>query len=156
MNVGVASNSVVAVGGVVAVSSPGEVVLSGAALIVIVAGIVGAVFGTKRKTELDAAAATIEALQGAAVGWEGERNAAMARAERLEAENRLLATENARLGEMTNLASLVESVQKTSAIAADEHKAIIEHLAELERNLTAALDRNTQALTFLATQRHQL
>lgn len=134
-------STLMSVGGVALAAASTDLVVSGAAMITIVAGIAGAVYGTKRKTELVAA-------RGEAEAWRGERDAAVAKADRIEAENRRLVEEVAHLREQTNLSSIVETLQAVAARASEEHGQIVVALKGIETSLI----QNTEAVKFLAAQ----
>lgn len=141
LNPGVVFSTLMSAGGVVIAAASTDIVVSGAAIITVVAGIAGAVYGTKRKTELEAA-------RGEADAWQGERDAAVAKADRLEAEHRRLVEEVAHLREQTNLTAIVDTLQQVAAKAGEEHAEIVRTLKGVE----VSLIQNTEAVKFLAAQ----
>lgn len=141
LNPGVLANTAVAFGGFILAALSTDLIVTGAGLTTIAAGIAGAVYGTKRKTELDAA-------RGSAAAWQGERDAAVAKADRVEAEHRRLLEEVAHLREQTNLTLIVDELKAFGARAGEEHQEIVRTLKGVETSLV----QNTEAVKFLASQ----
>jgi predicted negative regulator of RcsB-dependent stress response len=77
-----------------------------------------------------------EKWQATAAVLEKEAGAHRQKADRLDAENRKLIEDNARLSAATDLSSLQRSVEQLSSIRSEEHKAIMEVQRDTNKTLT--------------------
>lgn len=117
----------------------GDVLLTGAAVIGVTAGIAASIFGARNKASLLAAQTSAEA-------WERERDAERARADRTQTQLADLMTELATLRGRTDLGSLAATLEASALQTAAEHKLLLEEL----RTLAKAVSSHTTSLEFLA------
>lgn len=104
------------------------VLYSAAAAIAVVGGVASAIYGAKKKAELEGARGALEVSAAAASAWKEEREAEKAKAERLEEQ----------LREETSLRKAAEArtnIKQVEALLIDQHREALAILAAVKDTL---------------------